>query len=101
LTFTGKREGFTPTPLWPTIHCMARRERSLSHILACVVGMRHTLMLPGIDADMREFGELGIRNHERQLQEANADEIDTLLSDRLVSLGSPGDFVCKWLTAYA
>jgi len=42
--------------------------------------MRHILMLPGIDAEMREFGELGIRNHERQLQEANADEIDTLLT---------------------
>jgi hypothetical protein len=48
--------------------------------LACVVGMRHTLMLPGIDADMREFGELGIRKHERELQAANADEIDTLLT---------------------
>jgi hypothetical protein len=61
-------------------HRMARREPSLSCKLACVIGMRHTLMLPGIDADMREFGEEGIRKHERALQAANADEIDTLLT---------------------
>jgi hypothetical protein len=59
---------------------MARRETRLSCKLACVVGVRLTLMLPGIDADMREFGELGIRNHERELQTAPADEIDTLLT---------------------
>jgi hypothetical protein len=57
---------------------MARRETSLSRKLACVVGMRHTLMLPGIDADMREFGEEGIRRGERELLAVNRDEIDTL-----------------------
>jgi hypothetical protein len=36
-------------------------------------------MLPG-DADMREFGEEGIKRGERELQAANADEIDTLLT---------------------
>lgn len=59
---------------------MARRETPLSLILTRIIGMRHTLTLPGIDADMREFGELGIRDHERQLQEANPDEIDALLT---------------------
>ena len=42
--------------------------------------MRHTLMLPGIDAEMREFGEEGIRRGERELQAALADEIETLLT---------------------
>jgi hypothetical protein len=48
---------------------MARRETSLSCKLACVIGMRHTLMLPGIDADMREFGQDGIKHGERELLE--------------------------------
>jgi hypothetical protein len=61
-------------------HRMARRETSLSCKLACVVGMRHTLMLPGIDADMREFGEEGIKRGERELQAATADETETLLT---------------------
>jgi hypothetical protein len=34
--------------------------------------------LPGIDADMREFGQSGIRKHERELLAANRDEIETL-----------------------
>jgi hypothetical protein len=59
---------------------MARRETSLSTTLLYIVGIRHTLMLPGIDADMREFGQSGIRKHERELLAANADEIDTLLT---------------------
>jgi integrase len=42
--------------------------------------MRHTLMLPGIDAEMREFGEEGIRRGERELQAAPAGEIETLLT---------------------
>ena len=42
--------------------------------------MRHTLMLPGIDAEMREFGQSGIRCHQRELLAANRDEIDTLLT---------------------
>jgi hypothetical protein len=75
-----KRKGFTPTLLCPTIPGMARRETSLTCTLLCIIGMRHTLMLPGIDADMREFGEMGIRKHERELQAANPDEIDTLLT---------------------
>jgi hypothetical protein len=37
-------------------------------------------MLPGIDAEMREFGQSGIRCHKRELLAANADEIDTLLT---------------------
>jgi len=37
-------------------------------------------MLPGIDAEMREFGEEGIRRGERELQAAPADEIETLLT---------------------
>jgi hypothetical protein len=64
----------------PGEHRMARRETSLSCKLACVIGMRHTLMLPGIDADMREFGQSGIRCHQRELLAANRDEIDTLLT---------------------
>ena len=59
---------------------MARRETSLSRTLCCIIGMRHTLMLPGIDADMREFGEEGIRRGERELQAAPADEIEPLLT---------------------
>jgi hypothetical protein len=59
---------------------MARRETSLSSKLSCVVGMRHTLMLPGIDADMREFGHDGIKRGERELLAANADELETLLT---------------------
>jgi hypothetical protein len=59
---------------------MARRERSLTRTLLCIMGIRHTLMLPGIDADMREFGQSGIKCHERELLEANRDEIDTLLT---------------------
>jgi hypothetical protein len=55
---------------------MARRETSLSCKLACVIGMRHTLMLPGIDADMREFGEQGIRRGERELLAAPANETE-------------------------
>ena len=34
--------------------------------------------LPGIDSDMREFGQSGIRKHERELLAANRDEIETL-----------------------
>jgi hypothetical protein len=37
--------------------------------------------VPGIDADMREFGEEGIKRGERELQAANADKIDTLLTN--------------------
>jgi hypothetical protein len=59
---------------------MARRETSLSTTLLYIVGIRHTLMLPGIDDDMREFGQLGIRKHERELLAANRAEIDTLLT---------------------
>jgi hypothetical protein len=60
--------GFTPTPLCPTIQGMARCETSLSRTLLCIIGMRHTLMLPGIDAEMREFGkwESGKREFERK-----------------------------------
>jgi hypothetical protein len=61
-------------------HRMARREPSLSRKLAYVVGMRHTLMLPGIDAEMREFGQDGIKRAERELLSANADETETLLT---------------------
>jgi hypothetical protein len=32
---------------------MARRETSLSRTLLYIVGIRHTLMLPGIDGDKR------------------------------------------------
>ena len=59
---------------------MARREQSLSCKLTCVIGMRHTLMVSGIDAEMREFGQSGIRCHERELLAAPADEIETLLT---------------------
>ncbi len=58
---------------------MTRRETSLSRKLACVVGMRHTLMLPGIDAEMREFGQDGIKRGDRELLASNADEVETLL----------------------
>ena len=37
-------------------------------------------MLPGIDADMREFWQSGIRKHERELLAANRDEIETPLT---------------------
>ena len=37
-------------------------------------------MLPGIDAEMREFGQSGIKHHERELLAANAQEIETLLT---------------------
>jgi hypothetical protein len=59
---------------------MARRETSLTQTLLYIIGIRHTLTLPGIDAEMREFGECGIRKHERELLAANRDEIDTLLT---------------------
>jgi hypothetical protein len=42
--------------------------------------MRHTLMLPGIDAEMREFGQDGIKRGKRELLAANADEIETALT---------------------
>src|ERR1700730_18112315 len=61
-------------------HHMARRETSLSCKLACVMVMRQPLMLPGIDADMREFGEDGIKRGERELPAAPADETETLLT---------------------
>ena len=59
---------------------MARRETSLSCTLLYIVGIRHTLMLPGIDAEMRELGQSGIRCHQRELLAANRDEIETLLT---------------------
>jgi hypothetical protein len=59
---------------------MARHQTSLSCTLLYIIGIRHTLMLPGIDDDMREFGHSGIRKHERELLAANRDEIDTLLT---------------------
>ena len=59
---------------------MARRETSLTQTLLYIIGIRLTLTLPGIDAEMREFGECGIRKHERELLAANLDEIDTLLT---------------------
>jgi hypothetical protein len=42
--------------------------------------MRHTLMLPGIDAEMREFGQDGIKRGKRELLAANADDIETVLT---------------------
>jgi hypothetical protein len=59
---------------------MARRETSLSCTLLYIVGIRHALMLPGIDAEMREFGQSGIKHHERELLAANAQQIETLLT---------------------
>jgi hypothetical protein len=59
---------------------MARRETGLSCTLLYIIGIRHTLMLPGIDDDMREFGQSGIRCRERELLAANPDEPDTLLT---------------------
>lgn len=37
-------------------------------------------MLPGIDAEMRGFGQSGIKRGERELLAAKADEIETLLT---------------------
>jgi hypothetical protein len=37
-------------------------------------------MLPGIAAEMREFGQSGIKCHQRDLLAANRDEIETLLT---------------------
>jgi hypothetical protein len=37
-------------------------------------------MLPGIAAEMREFGQSGIKCHQRELLAANRDEIETLLT---------------------
>jgi toxin HigB-1 len=54
----------------------AEDSRRLCFELRFVIGIRHTLTLPGIDADMREFGQSGIRCHERALLAANRDEID-------------------------
>jgi hypothetical protein len=59
---------------------MARRETSHSRALLFIIGIRHTLMLPGIPAAMREFGQSGIKCHQRELLAANRDEIETLLT---------------------
>lgn len=59
---------------------MARRVTSHTQTLLSIIGIQHTLTLPGIDAEMREFGECGVRKGERELLEANRDEIDTLLT---------------------
>jgi hypothetical protein len=56
------------------------RTKSQLQTRACVVGMRHTLMLPGIDAEMQEFGQDGIKRGKRELLAANADEIETVLT---------------------
>jgi hypothetical protein len=58
-----KREGFTPTLLY-------------------IIGIRHTLMLPGIVADMREFGQSGIRKHEREFRNGDAVDHAEITRDR-------------------
>jgi hypothetical protein len=51
----------------------------------------------GIDADMREFGEEGIKRGERELQAANADEIETLLTMLKLRDDWPGREMAWWL----
>lgn len=59
---------------------MGWRDRSLTWTLRCSINIRHTLRLDGIDDEMWEFGQGGIKYYERELLSAPADDIDTLLT---------------------
>jgi hypothetical protein len=76
---------------------MARRETSLSRTLLYIIGIRHTLMLPGINDEMREFGQSGIKCHQRELLAANRDEIDTLLTMLKLRDDLQGQEMAWWL----
>jgi hypothetical protein len=74
---------------WP-----AAKQVTAAHCFS-FIGIRHT-MLPGIAAEMREFGQSGIKCHQRELLAANCDDIETLLTMPKLCDDWQGDREMAW-----